>query len=52
MKRKEFLGLKQCPMSVCEYLTMFTQLSHYAPMDIDTDDQNKDCFREGLNVRL
>lgn len=49
MKRKEFLAFKQGSMSVCEYLTKFTQLSCYAPGDVDNDEKKQDCFREGLN---
>jgi hypothetical protein len=49
VKRKEFLNLKQGSRSVREYLTQFTQLSRYAPRDVDTDDKKQDCFREGLN---
>jgi hypothetical protein len=30
MKKKEFQDLKQGSMSVSEYITCFTQLSHYA----------------------
>ena len=49
VKRKEFLELKQGSMSVCEYLTKFTQLSRYDSSDVDTDDKKQDCFRDGLN---
>ncbi|XP_062198819.1 uncharacterized protein LOC133901479 [Phragmites australis] len=52
LKRKEFLSLKQGPMSVREYLTKFTQLSRYAPSDVDTDEKKQDCFLEGLNTGL
>ena len=52
LKRKEFLSLKQGPMSVREYLTKFTQLSRYAPSDVDTDEKKRDCFLEGLNSGL
>jgi len=52
VKRKEFLELKQGSMSVCEYLTKFTQLSRYASSDVDTDDKKQDCFRDGLNPRI
>ena len=30
----------------------FTQLSRYAPNDVDTDEKKKDCFIEGLNTTL
>jgi hypothetical protein len=36
-KKKEFQDLKQGSMSVNEYITKFTQLSHYAPHEVDTD---------------
>ena len=39
LKRKQFLSLKQGPMLVREYLTKFTQLSLYAPNDVDTDEK-------------
>ncbi|XP_062201998.1 uncharacterized protein LOC133904517 [Phragmites australis] len=52
LKRKEFLSLKQGPMSVREYLTKFTQLSRYTPSDVDTDEKKQDCFLEGLNSGL
>jgi hypothetical protein len=35
--KKEFKDLKQGSMTVSEYVTRFTQLSHYAPNDVDTD---------------
>jgi hypothetical protein len=39
LKKKEFDNLKQGSMSVNEYVTQFTQLSRYAPDDIDTDEK-------------
>jgi hypothetical protein len=39
LKKKEFEDLKQGSMSVNEYVTRFTQLSHYAPDDMDTDEK-------------
>jgi hypothetical protein len=39
-------------MDVSEYVTHFTQLSHYAPHHMDTDEKNKDCFLNGLNYGL
>ena len=35
--KKEFLLLKQRPMSVSEYWDRFLQLSRYAPEDVNTD---------------
>jgi hypothetical protein len=36
LKKKEFEDLKQGSMSVNEYATQFTQLSRYAPDNVDT----------------
>jgi hypothetical protein len=37
---------------VNEYVTMFTQLSHYAPNEVDTNEKKQDCFPNGLNDGL
>jgi hypothetical protein len=39
-------------MTVSEYVTRFTQLSRYAPNDVDTDEKKQDCFLNGLNDGL
>jgi hypothetical protein len=52
LKRKEFQDLRQGSMSVNEYVTHFTQLSCYAPTDVDTDEKKQDCFLNGLNDGL
>jgi hypothetical protein len=39
-------------MSVNEYVTKFTQLSHYAPHEVNTDEKKHDCFLNGLNDGL
>jgi hypothetical protein len=39
LKKKEFKDLKQGSMSVSEYVTHFTQLSRYAPDNMDTDEK-------------
>jgi hypothetical protein len=39
-------------MSVNEYITKFTQLSHYAPHEVDTDEKKSECFLNGLNDGL
>jgi hypothetical protein len=44
LKKKEFEYLKQGSMTVSEYVTCFTQLSRYAPNNVDTDEKNPDCF--------
>jgi hypothetical protein len=52
LKRKEFQDLKQGFMLVDEYVTKFTQLSHYAPQEVDTDEKKQDYFLNGLNDGL
>jgi hypothetical protein len=39
LTKKEFEDLKQGSMSVNEYVTQFTQLSRYAPDDVDTNEK-------------
>jgi hypothetical protein len=39
-------------MSVNEYVTKCTQLSRYAPHEVDTDEKKQECFLNGLNDRL
>jgi hypothetical protein len=39
-------------MMVSEYVTYFTQLSRYAPNDVDTDEKKQECFINGLNDGL
>jgi hypothetical protein len=52
LKKKEFQDLKQGSMSVNEYITKFTQLSRYAPHEVDTDEKKQECFLNGLNDGL
>jgi hypothetical protein len=52
LKKKEFQDLKQGSMIVSEYVTRFTQLSRYAPNDVDTDEKKHDYFLNGLNDGL
>jgi hypothetical protein len=42
--KKEFQDLKQGSMSVNEYVTKFTLLSHYDPHEVDTDEKKHECF--------
>jgi hypothetical protein len=49
LKKKEFQDLKSGSMSVNEYVTKFTQLSCYAPHEVDTDEKKQECFLNGLN---
>ena len=39
-------------MSVCEYRNRFTQLSHYAPKEVDSDAKKQKHFLKGLNDGL
>jgi hypothetical protein len=39
-------------MMVSEYVTRFTQLSHNAPNDVDTDEKKQECFLKGLDDGL
>jgi hypothetical protein len=52
LKKKEFQDLKQGSMTMSEYVTRFTQLSHYASNDVDIDEKKQDCFLNGLNGGL
>jgi hypothetical protein len=52
LKRKEFQDWRQGSKSVNEYVTHVTQLSCYAPTDVDTDEKKPDCFLNGLNNGL
>jgi hypothetical protein len=35
-----------------EYLHNFTELSHYAPYEVDTDEKKQDSFLHGLDPEL
>ena len=52
LKKKEFQDLKQGSMTVSGYVTRFTQLSRYAPNEVDTDEKKQECFLNGLNDGL
>jgi hypothetical protein len=52
VKKKEFEDLKQGSISVSEYVTRFTQLSCYAPDNVDTDEKKQDWFLNDLNDGL
>jgi hypothetical protein len=50
--KKEFDDLKQGSMTVNDYVSQFTQLSHYTPNNMDTDEKKQDWFLNGLNNGL
>jgi hypothetical protein len=39
-------------MTMNEYLNRFTQLSRYAPNDVNTDEKKQDTFLNGLNDEI
>jgi hypothetical protein len=39
-------------MTVNKYVIKFTQLSRYAPNEVDTDEKKQDCVLNGLNNGL
>jgi hypothetical protein len=47
-EQREFLALKHSNMSVNEYLDKFTQLSRYAPDEVNTDLKRQKRFLDGL----
>jgi hypothetical protein len=46
LKKKEFLSLTQGNMTISEYRVRFTQLSRYAPEEVDTDEKRQERFLE------
>jgi hypothetical protein len=50
--KKELDDLKQGSMTVSDYVSQFTQLSHYTPNNMDTDEKKQDWFLNGLNNGL
>jgi hypothetical protein len=50
--KKEFEDLKQGSLTMSEYVTRFTQLSRYAPDNVDTNEKKQDWFLNGLNDGL
>jgi hypothetical protein len=48
----DFQDLKQGFMTMNECITKFTQLSRYAPNEVDTDEEKQDYFLNGLNDGL
>jgi hypothetical protein len=39
-------------MTMNDYLNRYTQLSRYAPDDVNTDEKKQDAFLNGLNVEI
>jgi hypothetical protein len=52
LKRDEFRKLRQGGMNVMKYLHKFTELSRYAPEDINDDEKKQEAFLGGLNPEI
>src|SRR6266508_931016 len=52
LKAAEFHSLKQGAMSVNQYVRKFTELSRYAPGDVNTDKKKQTKFKDGLKAKL
>jgi hypothetical protein len=52
LEMKEFQDLKEGSMSVNECVTKFTQLSRYAPPEVDNDEKKHECFLNDMNDGL
>jgi hypothetical protein len=50
--KKEFSKLQKDRMIVNEYLNKFTQMSRYAPDEVNTDEKKQDAFLNGLNNKI
>jgi hypothetical protein len=44
LNKKEFQDLKQGSMSVNDCVTRSTQLSRYAPNEVETNEKKQECF--------
>jgi hypothetical protein len=52
LEKKEFSELQLDRMTVNEYLNKFTQMSRYAPDEVNTDEEEQDAFLKGLNDEI
>ena len=52
LKKDEFSKLRQGGMTVTEYLHKFSELSRYAPEDINDDEKKQEAFLGGLNPEI
>src|SRR5438128_7003540 len=52
IKLREFLTLKQGTKTVREYVHKFNELARYAPNHVDTDAKKRECFLEGMSLKL
>jgi UDP-galactopyranose mutase len=52
LKKKEYSDLQRDGMTVNEYLNKFTQMSRYAPDEVNTDEKKHVAFLNGLNDEI
>ena len=52
LRKREFRYLKQGDLTVTEYLHEFYRLAHYAPEDVETDEDKQEKFLQGLKDEL
>jgi hypothetical protein len=52
LKKKEFSELQQNGMTMNEHLNKFTQMSRYAPDEVNMDEKKQDAFLNGLNDEI
>jgi hypothetical protein len=50
--KKKFSELQQDGMTMNEYLIKFTQMSWYAPVEVNMDEKKQDAFLNGLNDEI
>jgi hypothetical protein len=50
--KKEFSKLQQDGMTLNEYLNKFTQMSRYAPDEVNMDEKKHDAFLNGLDDEI
>src|SRR6266498_3705112 len=51
-KNVEFLTLKQGKKTVREYVQEFNHLARYAHEHVNTDAKKKECFLEGMSLKI
>ena len=52
LKAEEFRHLTQGNSTVTEYIQKFTELSRYAPGEVDSDEKKRMAFIKGLTPEL
>src|SRR5512141_2493855 len=52
LRKREFRYLKQEDLTVTEYLHEFHRLAHYAPEDVETDEDKQEKYLQGLKDEI